>query len=142
MEAKEYLMQLKNVDSLIGTLAEELKNAELMIAPSGISLSDTPAYSSGQKLDKTGDAAIRISELRKELEKQKKKYVDMKLTATKLINKISDVRYQTILYQYYLQNRTLEGTAGYMNRTYQNICVLHGKALLEFEKLMDKEGIL
>lgn len=142
MEAKEYLMQLKSVDSLIDTLAEELKNAELMIAPSGISLSDIPAYSSGHKSDKTGDAAIRISELRKELEKQKKKYVDMKLTATKLINKISDVRYQTILYQYYLQNRTLEGTAGYMNRTYQNICVLHGKALLEFQKLMDKEGIL
>ena len=142
MEAKEYLMQLKSVDSLIGTLAEELKNAELMIAPSGISLSDVPAYSSGHTSDKTGDAAIRIEELRRELKKQKKKYVDIKLTATKLINKVSDVRYQTILYQYYLQNRTLEGTAGYMNRTYQNICVLHGKALLEFQKLMDKEGIL
>lgn len=142
MEAKEYLMQLKGIDSLIDTLSEELENAEQMIAPSGINISDVPAFSSGHVSDKTGSAAIRIEELIKELKKQKKKYVDVKLTATKLINRISDVRYQTILYQYYFQNRTLEGTAGYMNRTYQNICVLHEKALIEFQKLMDKEGIL
>ena len=141
MEAKEYLMQLKGIDSLIETLSEELENAEQMIAPSGISISDVPEFSSGHVSDKTGSAAIRIEELKEELRQQKKKYVDMKCTATRLINQMENVKHKTMLYQYYLKNRTLEGTAGYMNYSYQNICRIHGKALIEFQKLMDKEGV-
>ncbi len=139
MDAKEYLIQLKNIDNLIKALDEAERTAELMTTPSGVKLSDVPAYPSGYISDKTGDVAIRIEELKKELKVHKEKYVNVKLTATKYINQLLDIRHQTVLYWYYLQNRTLEDTAENMQRSYQNICTLHKQALKEFQAIMDKK---
>ena len=140
MKAKEYLTQLKDVDDLILTINKELAFANAGIAPSGVPLTDS-AGGSHTNSSPTERKGIKIGDLRSELEKTKADYVEIKLTATRLIRKIKNVNYQRVLYLYYLQNMTLNGTAEEMNRSYQNICALRNEALMEFQKLMDAEGI-
>lgn len=134
-------MQVKNLDNLLAALRIEIDNAEAMAAAIGSRSSDSPSFGTGNVSDKTSVTAIKIAELKQELREQLEKYITLKLTATRLINQMSDKRYMAVLYHYYLQNRTLEGTAGEMNRSYQNVCKLHGRALAEFQKLMDRAGI-
>lgn len=134
-------MQVKNLDNLLTALRIELDNADAMASAIISRGLGSPSFSTGNVSDKTSVAAIKIAELKRELDEQLKKYVTLKLTATRLINQMDDKRYMAVLYHYYLQNRTLEGTAGEMNRSYQNVCKLHGRALVEFQKLMDQAGI-
>lgn len=141
MTAKEYLKRLKGIDELIETLQQELESSRAMAEACGMKFNATPSFGTNNISDKTSDLAIKINELEEQLKQYVSEYIDKKTVASRIINKMTDTRYQTVLYQYYFKNRTLEGTAGYMNRTYQNICKLHGNALLEFEKLMEEEGI-
>lgn len=141
MTAKEYLKRLKGVDELIETLQQELDSTKAMSEACGMKFDATPSFGTNNISDKTSDLAIRITELQEQLQRYLSEYITKKTVASRIINKMNDNRYQMVLYQYYFKNRTLEGTAGYMNRTYQNVCKLHGNALLEFQKLMEEEGI-
>lgn len=139
MNAKEYLGQLKNIDNLIKALDEELIITESMLTPSGVSLSGVRTHTPGRISDVTAETVMRIEKMGIELRKLKENYVNVKLTATRCINQMTDIRYQTVLYWYYLQNKTLTETAERMYRSYQNICKLHGYALIEFQNIIDKE---
>lgn len=141
MKAKEYLTQLKNLNDLLSALSEELNSAEMLAASISTTMSDVPSFSTGHKSDRTATAAIKLAELRREIKETLDKYIGIKLTATRLINDMKDLQGATVLYHYYLHNRTLEGTAGEMNRTYQNVCRIRDRAIIEFQELMDKEGI-
>lgn len=141
MKAKEYLTQLKGADDLLKSLREELTAAEGMLGMRNIGFSDTPSFPKGDVSDHTADEAIRVAELKREISLQIERYVNLKLTAIKIINEMEDIRYKTVLYNYYVQNRTLTGTAAQMNRSYQNVCALHIAALAAFQKLMDLHGI-
>ena len=141
MKAKEYLMQLKGTDELLKSLRDELDTAEWMLGAQSSKYSDTPSFSKGNASDHTAVDAINIAALKQEISLQIERYVELKLTAIKIINEMEDVRYKTVLYNYYVQNRTLTGTAAQMNRSYQNVCALHSAALNAFQKLMDLHGI-
>ena len=90
--------------------------------------------------DRIPGALVSIMEREDELRKKILEYERIRTTATHLINEITDNRYKAVLYHYYLQGRTLEGTAAAMHRSYQNVCQLHGRALNEFGRLMEAEG--
>ena len=102
MKAKEYLTQLKGIDALLLTISTELACAEQGIAPSGTRLSLCPSFSGG-KSDKTADGGIKLADLRMQLEENREKYICIKTTAARLINKIDDIDHQKVLYKYYGQ---------------------------------------
>jgi len=55
------------------------------------------------------------------------------------LNKIENNKYQRVLYNYYLQNKTLYETAEAMNLSYQRVSTLRNKAEIEFQRIMDEE---
>lgn len=140
MTAEQYLKRLKDIDDLIAILYEELEKTEAMAKACGTQLNAAPSFSSDIS-DKTASLAMRIAELNAQLTAQKTEYINIKLTALRLIKQIPDLRYQTVLYEYYYHNRTLEGTAGHMHRTYQNVCELKKQALNKFQTIMERENI-
>lgn len=141
MTAKEYLTQLKNLDNLLHALEEELHTAEIMAASIGASGSDGTASRSGNISDKTAHTAIKLTELKSEIQDTLDRYISIKLNATRIINMMADTQGATVFYHYYLHNLTLEETAEKMNRTYQNIVAIRNRAFKEFEQLMQKQQI-
>ena len=141
MEAREYLRQLKQLNSYLSCLAEDLEATECEILPKSPTISPTTVYQSACNSDKTQESAVKLAALRDDIKETVKKYASIKTTALQLINAIPDNRYKTVLYQYYINDRTLEETAAEMNRSYQNICQLHKKALAEFQKQMDSLAV-
>ena len=140
MNAKEYLIQLKNVDNMLKALRDDLDRTVQVVGVHGVNYSYMP-HSKGYTSDRTGNEAINVTSLEMEIHRQIKKYVDLKLEVMKLIDKLDDVRHKAVLYNYYVQNRTLTQTAEEMHRSYQNICTLHNAALAAFQKLMEIEGV-
>ncbi len=138
LRAKRYLRQLKDLEDVLPVMRAELDAARQRSVSCGSPSAGT--VSSGHSPDRIPGALASIMEREEELQRRIREYEAVKTTATRLINEIPDNRYKAVLYHYYLQGRTLEGTAAAMHRSYQNVCHLHGRALEEFGRLMEAEG--
>lgn len=119
-------------------MREELDAARQKAVSCGAPSSGT-ATTGHASSDRIPDALSIIIEREKALRLQIREYEMIKTIATRLINEIPDNRYKAVLYHYYLQDRTLDGTAAAMHRSYQNVCRIHGRALEEFGRLLEEK---
>lgn len=141
LPAKEYLTHLKTIDKLMETLCREIEYAEANITPSGVKL-ETGAFHTNGVSRPAENRAVKLAELKEQLEAYREEYVIMKTTATRLIHQIKHTGYQMVLYKYYLHDMTLYETAEEMGMSYQHVCTLRNRAVVEFQKLMDEEGVI
>lgn len=141
MKAKEYLARLKTIDNLLRSLQTEIDDVENVRISSSGSMPDVPINGKGGTSDPVWRVAEEHERLLMELSSQRQAYVQIKTNAVRLIGMVDSQKYQTLLYQYYCKNKTLEATADYMGKSYQTICKWHGLALNEIQKIMDSEGI-
>lgn len=132
MTAKEYLYQLKDVDNLINTYQEEADMLMTRLTSTTQQIKEVNVLSSNQ--NNFEETIAKVIDLRNEINKQIDRYVDMKIQARKTVERIQPLKYQTVLIKYYFQNKTFEQTAVEMEKSYQWVCELHGRALQEFEK--------
>lgn len=138
LTAKKYLRQLKDLGDLMLAMREELDAARQKAVSCGAPSSAT-ATTGHTSSDRIPDALSSIIDRENALRLQIREYEMIKTIATRLINEIPDNRYKAVLYHYYLQDRTLEGTAAAMHRSYQNVCRIHGRALEEFGRLLEEK---
>lgn len=136
--AKKLLKRLKDIDELMTSINKEIEDAEQNITSLTLRLGDVSSGTNGIS-NPTEQKAVSIVELRKQLLSYRDEYAQMKITATRILNKIEDNRYQRVLYNYYLQNKTLYETAEVMNFSYQHVSTLRNKAEIEFQRIMDEE---
>ena len=144
LPAKEYLTRLKTIDKEIATICKEIALLNENVTPSGAQM-EVCASRTNAVTRPTENKALKLQEkeeaLRKQLESYREEYVDLKTTATRLIAKIKHTGYQMVLYKYYLHDMTLHQTAEEMGKSYQRVCAIRDKAIAEFQRLMDEEGI-
>lgn len=140
MSAREYLQRLKSLDYQVTIKISELNELNEIITALGSSASDVKVQTSGTS-DKTGNLAIRLTELQKQAIEKCNEWAMMKIEALKLINKMEDRRYQSVLNLYYLQNKTFNETAEKMGVSYQWVNVLHKNAVAEFAEIMHENGL-
>lgn len=140
LRAKDYLTRLKNIDKLIATICKEIAYANENTTPSGVQLEICSSHTNNVSRP-TENKAVSLAELQAQLDSYREEYVTLKTTATRLIHKIKHTGYQMVLYKYYLHDMTLYETAEEMNMSYQHVCTLRNKAIEEFQRLMDEEGI-
>ena len=138
LPAKKLLTRLKDIDKLIAAICKEINDAEQNITPSASRLNMVSSVTNTIS-NPTEKEALSITELQEQLRSYRDEYVQMKIKATRILNKIENNKYQRVLYNYYLQNKTLYETAEMMNLSYQRVCTLRNKAEIEFQKLMDEE---
>ena len=141
MTAKTYLNQIQKAEIKITDGMEELWRLKAL-ATKVTSAMDGEVVSSSKNPDKMADAVAKIIKLQEEINRDVDKYVDIKNEATELLSQVENPTHYKILHSRYVLYKTWEQIACEIGFTYQWVCKLHGVALMEFEKIMKKSGLV
>lgn len=132
MTAKQYLMQLRNIDVIIRQKDEQLREAY----SDAVKISqryDLPKVSTSNSSD-LSDAVILITEAQEKLAKIIAEKYRLRAKIMAEIGAMDDERYRHVLEAYYVNGLTWEQTAVMIGYDYSWTIRLHGQALQEFEK--------
>ena len=141
MTAKTYLKKIRLLDDLINDGIEELAQLDALLKKVTAAMGGE-VVSASKNPDKMTDILHKIDKLRKKLNRNVDNYVDKKQEAADLLSQVENPVHYTILHSRYVLYRTWEQIAEEIGYTYQWTCQLHGVALLEFEKILQKSGLL
>lgn len=141
MTAKSYLCQIRMLDIKIADGMEELEQLKAL-ATKVTSVFGGEVVSGSKNPDKMTDVVAKIIKLQKDINRHVDKYVDIKQEAIMLLSEVDNPTHYKILHSRYVLYKTWEQIACDIGFTYQWVCQLHGVALLEFEKIMKKNGLL
>lgn len=138
MNAKEYLMQVKQLNNKIKYIELEIEQIREDISLTSINLDGMPH--STKTSDPTGEKAVRLIEKITKYESRlmdaKARYWSKRCEVVETISKVSDPVLNELLYLRYVQFETFEGIAYKMSYSYVHTVRLHGKALEEVKKLI------
>lgn len=134
MKAKIYLQEIRKLDRKINNKQIELESLRALVTSITPTLKEVNVQSNGSQ-DRLGDTMVKIIDLQNEINEQIDKYVDRKLEAIRLINKLEDDVSANILIRRYINYESWETIADALHYTRQGIHKKHGQALLDFEKV-------
>ena len=140
MKAKEYLMQIKRLDSIISNKQEEVARLEELVTSTNALSTGDRVQSSGTQ-DKLGDTVSKICDLKRELALDIARLIEVRGEIIKVIDQVEDADLIDLLYKKYYQFKTWEKIACDMNYTYRWVTKLHGKALAEVQRILDKQEL-
>ena len=141
MTAKAYLKRIRLLDDKIDDGVEELAQLDALLKKVTSAMGGE-VVSCSKNPDKMTDILHKVDKLRKTLNRNVDKYVDIKQEAAELLPMVEDPVHYTILHSRYVLYKTWEEIADEIGYTYQWTCHLHGVALQEFGKIMQKSGLL
>ena len=134
LTAKQYLEQLKVIDTKINQKMEEL--ADLMTAATStwaIDYSKDRVQTSPQNAQE--NRICKYVDLDAEINREIDEFVDIKHRVTKEIQELNVDYYIKILFKVYVQYKTVKDAANEIGLSYQYVRDLHKKALKAFEEL-------
>ena len=136
MTAKECLMQVRNLESKMKILKEEIDTLREMVVSTGAIQQGERVLSSGTQ-DKMAETICKINEKECEWNDLMREFALARANVIINIQKLNNPEYEQILYKRYCQSKKWEEIALEMNYTYQWVCKLHGRALLELDKVLN-----
>ena len=139
MESTKYLREIKKLDSIINSQLDEVDSLYAMITRITPVLKDDVVTGSGNT-DKIGNAISKIVDLREEINRDIDKLVDKKREASVLLKKLDNPLHYEVLHKRYVLFETFEQIALEIGKTYRWVCVLHGRALQAFDKILKENN--
>lgn len=136
-DAQTLLNQVKVLDAKISAKLEERQKLFDMATKITTSLRPDAGSYSGFG-DKLGNAVAKIADLESEIDEAVDQLVDTKRNISRILDQIADADQYKILYKRYYEGKAWELIACELFMTYRNVCYIHGKALVEFERIMKK----
>lgn len=136
MTTKEYLNQVRNLESKMKILKEEIDTLREMVVSTGAIQQGERVLSSGTQ-DKMAETICKINEKECEWNDLMREFALARANVIINIQKLNNPEYEQILYKRYCQSKKWEEIALEMNYTYQWVCKLHGRALLELDKVLN-----
>lgn len=133
MKAKEYLLQLENMDIKIKHKQEEI-NALKELAEATGATSDGERVQTSMNGDKLPMVVARYIDLEKEAEEEMDRYIILRQRIIDEIHSLNKKLYMDILFKRYVEFKKLELIAAETGYSYQHIRNQHGYALLDFNK--------
>lgn len=137
--AKRYLQQIGRCDARINAMLAEVDGLYAMVTKITPTLKQDVVTGGGSQ-DKIGDAVAKIVDLKDEINREIDRFVDMKREALAMLDKMENHLYYIILHRRYMQHEALEQIAADMHYTYRWICILHGRALQEFDSVLTENS--
>ncbi len=137
MTAKEYLEQVKEIDSKINrltSLKERLKECMYFSAGSP----EGERVQTSRNMDKLGSLYARIDNIEREISERKEEMTDLKLRLALEIDELSDFNQKQILIHRYIYLKSWQEIPNEMGYSKGYIFRLHKKALKEFEKIYNE----
>lgn len=136
-KAKDYLNQIGLLNAKIENMLRA--RSDLMAMATRVTPQmQTVAVSSWGGIDKIGDAVAKIVDLDRRIDREIDALVALKGAAIARLNRLTSKNHYNILFKRYVLGLTFERIAEEMGYTYRGICYLHGRALLDFEKMMEE----
>ncbi len=135
MEAKQFLRQYQNILTDIRNLEAQKLELEGLAMGVTVSTDGERVQSSGRK-DRMAELAAKIADAEREIVEQRIRAFHKLQEIEKVIAKMENPDYRKILHMRYIENQTWEKIAVVLSYSYQWVCKLHGRALLETEKVL------
>lgn len=129
-------MQVRNLESKMKILKEEIDTLREMVVSTGAIQQGERVLSSGTQ-DKMAETICKINEKECEWNDLMREFALARANVIINIQKLNNPEYEQILYKRYCQSKKWEEIALEMNYTYQWVCKLHGRALLELDKVLN-----
>lgn len=134
MKAKEYLNQVKMLEDYMDRLSNEyFKMKELAMNPGGFDYSKERVQSSAVA-DTMSRTVGRYVDLETEMNECRKTFEDFRNKAVHQMCQLCNTKYTEILYQKYINYKSLKDIAEEMEYSYDWIRHAHGWALQEFQR--------
>lgn len=135
MEAKEYLRQIERLDTVIDQKLKELKDLKAKSTSIGsFDYSKERVQSTPSQEAPFVKAINRIVDLCYEINREIYEFVDKKHLIINQIQGLENHKYVEILYERYVEFKTLKQISVEKNYSDQYINLLHGRALKEFSR--------
>lgn len=134
-KAKSYLSQAYRIDSRINSKIEQVASLRELATKATSTLSDMPR-SSSPNLNRMEDVILKIVTLEQEINADIDALVDLKHDIMRLIKKVQNPEYQTVLELRYLCFKTWEQIAVDMNYSIHHLYKLHNAALDVCDRLL------
>lgn len=136
--AKEFLRQIRKIDILINAKQEEIDRLRSKIVYAGISYEErtSSSFSSGKEA-----SILKVIEYEEALNKKIDEYIDTKKAVAHIIDQLKNADYIDILYKRYFQFMTWEDIASAKGYTFQWVHKLHARALIEVQKILEREKV-
>ncbi len=134
--AKEYLNQVRNLESKMKMLKEEIDTLREMVVSTGAVQQQERVMSSGAQ-DRMAATICKINEKEEEWNQLMREFALTRAEVIISIQRLNNSDYEQILYKRYCQGKKWEEIALELNYSYQWVCKLHGRALLEIEKIIN-----
>lgn len=139
MKAIDYLKEIKKIDASIIADIEELATLEALATKTTAVMGGERVQSSGSQ-QKMADCVVKIAELKKQIEAEVTKLIELKREAREILCRACDAECITLLHKRYFLFETWEQIAVEMNFTYQWVSDgLHKKALSQFQRVLNKK---
>ena len=136
MNAKEYLLQYKAIDAKIKILQAEIEALRTDAEGMSINLDGMPKGHGAP--DKTARLAVLLAECETALTEKLSEAWRMRMEIISTLGKLSNAKHQQILHSRYIKGDTWERIAVDMDITWRYCYMLHGSALAELEKILNK----
>ena len=135
MTAKEYLMQAKYLDQQINNKICQLRMLNDLATKVTYTMTGMPG-GFGDRASKQDSVVTKIIDFQKEINADIDRLVDLKREILISIQAVSSVEHQLVLEKRYIMFEKWEKIAADMNTDIRNIYRIHGKALLDLEKIL------
>lgn len=148
MEAKEFLCQAEKIDLMIENnlaeivqwrnIAEGLSSAGESIKINGV-LHNMDKVQTSKKLDKMGDAVVKMLEIIEEYELHIEELKRVKKEIASVIELLKPIEYD-FLHKAYIQHLSLSQIAGMYRKSYSWATTVHFNALRNVQKILDERN--
>ena len=138
MDTKQYLQQISRLDRMIQNKLSEIYQLKTMACSVTVSNDGDRVQNSGDK-DRMGTTVAKIVDLERETDELVDSFVEKRKRIVGQIDSIENVDYYNVLSMRYIARYTFETIAEKTNWSIRKVFSLHGKALLEFEKMYGSE---
>ena len=137
MNTKQWLNRAKRIDEEIDSLIQTRDETLSRI------LSITQSYTADTvQSTKDPHKFDRLAGLEYDIDRKVDELIDVKREILSTIHQISDRRYRLVLMKRYIDYKTFERIAVEMHYSYQQICRLHGRALIEIGGIISESNSL
>lgn len=137
MWAKEYLSRIKTQEAKISNLKNEIEYLKGLLTSLG-SAGEGERVQASRNIDKFGSFFAKIDEKERQVIDELDSLLVFRLTVTTEINKLKDSRFIDVLYKRYVKLLDFEQIADEMCYNLRYIHKLHGQALMEFERVNER----
>lgn len=138
MTTKSYLQQIERLEKMIQNKLSEIYRLKTMACSVSVS-SDNERVQTSPDKDRLGSTVSKIVDLERETDALVDSFIDKRNHIIEQIDNIQDSNMYHVLSARYVSNKNFDEIANDMFYSRMQINRIHGKALLEFERIYGAE---